>query len=1229
MADRNNSNNAERNEAYLFFQRLTKLFRSGPSIRRKIRGYDEKNYFDKKMVQSNLGYFGGMAFKRESSPFSIMGMYGILDRMSRYCLAGETKVAITGPEGSISIKKLVERFKNGEEFFVFSFDTEKQKVITSPVKRAEQTKVSTLLEVILDTGDSVFCTKDHPWMLRDGSYKEAQFLEPSDALMPFKRANINGYRYVKHNEKEMKPEHVLVMEAIAKTEILKKDKIHVHHKNFVKTDNTRNNLVLLNEEEHLNYHLTLNQKIWGNPQHRQNMSNFMKVRWEDGGDLRNKQEENFVKRTRTKGYKKAIKNLLAYNKEVRPGKFNKNRQDQKQFENANADKKFTFQTICSAFEKGTSLEELAQKLGVSISKIRKRLSWQGYSTWKNFVKTYENHKVIAIKTTERFEPVYDIEVENNYHNFALCSSNTNKGLVFVHNCEFNEMEQMSEISTALDIYCDETCSGDAKGRVLHVYSDKPEIRHALEELFYEVLNADYDMRAWVRNLVKYGDLFLFCEVQPSLGVINAMPIPVNEIEREEGFDTEDPYAVRFKLLSRGGKYLQNWQIAHFRILSNDLFKPYGTSFIENCRRIFRQLCIRKNTPIWTTDGWKYIQDVHSGESVYSFDPMTKQNKVTKVKQIAEMGVQDIVSVKTAHRELFVTPNHGLLVKTKNGEYVYKKAEDIEINFDELILPIVEQNLKQLIALLNNLFDKTEVEWSRNKSGLTITTCNIKNLRNFRIFIQKMGIDFEIIPNSNDLSWTLKCRPNYYYWTHKTEIVTHITSCEKEQTYDLQIEDDLHNFVADGVVSHNTMLEDSMLTYRIVRSPERRVFYIDTSGVHPNDVPNYMEQVRQTLRSNLAVDRLTGRVDQRYNPPALDEDFFLPIRQGSLTKIENLQSNQNTTIVDDVKYLQSKLTAALKIPRAFLGFDDMLSSKATLASEDVRFSRTITNLQKIIISELNKIAIIHLYAKGFSGEDLVNFSLRLSNPSSLAEQQKLQLWATKFEIASKAKESGLTDEEWIQKEILGYRMDEIIKIRLGRQDDQIRNKILEALAVPTEVPEKDDITDPFNTANYRLPFGGVDKAGSTTSLTSGQPTPGERQEKSGSSASDKLASSVSKGAPINANPTPNLDRSKYNDSRHRKTGAYALSMPDFMKMLDMKTNQSLLDIYDEEFLSKPFKEDVDLVSDLEIIEDKPRIISERLPKTIVSALHQFEEAFRKGGIDLNKFVISEPAQKRRR
>lgn len=395
--------------------------------------------------------------------------------------------------------------------------------------------------------------------------------------------------------------------------------------------------------------------------------------------------------------------------------------------------------------------------------------------------------------------------------------------------DFAEMEATPEIASALDIYAEETVSPDEQGRCLHIFCEDELKKELLETLFYDTLNVEFNLVMWVRNLCKYGDFFLFNDVDPKFGIVNAYPIPISEMEREEGFDPENPGAVRFRWLTQGNTVLENWQVSHFRLLGNDAFLPYGSSVLESARRIWRQLIL---------------------------------------------------------------------------------------------------------------------------------------------------------------------------------------------------------------------IEDAMLVYRVIRAPERRVFYIDVGNVAPEDVSDYLEQATSTLKRAPVVDRANGKVDLRYNPMSVDEDYFIPVRGGdSGTKIDTLAGGQNTAAIEDVEYIQKKLFAALKIPRAYLGYDEDIGAKATLAQEDIRFSRTIQRIQKTVIAELNKVAMIHLYVHGYDAEDLIDFELKLSNPSSVAQMQKLELISQRFDIAGKVPE-GMLDRRWVQKNVLGLTDKVIEEIHEGKMQDKISDAEVE-------------------------------------------------------------------------------------------------------------------------------------------------------------------------------------------
>jgi intein/homing endonuclease len=343
-----------------------------------------------------------------------------------------------------------------------------------------------------------------------------------------------------------------------------------------------------------------------------------------------------------------------------------------------------------------------------------------------------------------------------------------------------------------------------------------------------------------------------------------------------------------------------------------------------------------------------------------------------------------------------------------------------------------------------------------------------------------------------------------------------------------------------------MMEDAMLVYRVIRAPERRVFYIDVGATPPENIADYMEQAQTNLKRNQVVDKNNGKVDLRYNPLSVDEDYFLPVRGGeSGTKIDTLAGGQNTAAIEDVQYIQKKLFAALKIPKAYLGYDEEVGAKATLAQEDIRFSRSIQRIQKTIISELNKMAMIHLYCHGFEGEDLVNFKLNLTNPSSTAQQQKLQLISTRFEIAGKAPE-GMVDREWIRKNIIGLTNDEIASIKEGKIADKKEDAEVEA-AVKTETEASAEPAGGEAEGEGDL-FSG-DKKDDNNLLTALPAQNREEKTLTDAEDDDSIALSIDdEDAPVKAQQKLlNVFGGPIKPSRSVTDGPGSTHMPDFAKM----------------------------------------------------------------------------------
>ena len=225
------------------------------------------------------------------------------------------------------------------------------------------------------------------------------------------------------------------------------------------------------------------------------------------------------------------------------------------------------------------------------------------------------------------------------------------------------------------------------------------------------------------------------------------------------------------------------------------------------------------------------------------------------------------------------------------------------------------------------------------------------------------------------------------------------------------------------------MEDAMLIHRIMRAPEKRIFKIDVGNIPPREVEQFMQKIINKMKKIPVIDQNTGEYNLKYNMESVTEDYFLPVRGGdSGTQIETLPGLSNNDAIEDVEYLRNKLMASLRIPKAFLGYEEGLSGgKATLAAEDVRFARTIERLQKIVVSELTKIGIVHLYSQGFNDSDLIDFDLELQNPSMIHEQEKLELMNQQVELAEKAMDTKLFSRKWIYDNIFDFSDDKKMQI----------------------------------------------------------------------------------------------------------------------------------------------------------------------------------------------------------
>lgn len=417
--------------------------------------------------------------------------------------------------------------------------------------------------------------------------------------------------------------------------------------------------------------------------------------------------------------------------------------------------------------------------------------------------------------------------------------------------DYDAMDQDPIIGSALDIYADESTTKNEYGDVLQIKSTNENVREMLHNLFYDIMNIEFNLWPWIRNLVKYGDAFIALEIMPGKGIINVAPHSIYNVERLEGTDPNNPDYVKYKVeMDRfGKKEYEQYEMAHFRMLSDTNFLPYGKSMVEGARRIWKQL---------------------------------------------------------------------------------------------------------------------------------------------------------------------------------------------------------------------SLMEDAMLIHRIMRAPEKRVFKIDIGNIPPQEVDNYMQKIINKMKKTPFVNKDTGDYNLKYNIQNLTEDFFLPVRgSDSGTTIDNLQGLEYAAI-EDIDYLKNKLFAALRVPKAYLSYDENVNGKATLAAEDVRFARTIERIQRTVVSELTKIAIVHLAAQGIEDSEMTNFELTLTNASTIYEQEKVNLWSEKVRLATDVKALNMLSSDWAYHNVFGLSDDEVdierAKVVLDLKDRFRHNSIEQQGQDPANPPEQQNVEE---------------------------------------------------------------------------------------------------------------------------------------------------------------------------
>lgn len=792
----------------------------------------------------------------------------VLDIYADECLGGETRIPLLNG----TTRTIKDLYDNGEtNFWVYSVD-EQGMFVPAKCERVAYNGIKEMYKITLDDGTQIEATANHLWVTSDNKLVNTSELKYGSSLKVIGKKistdvnKLSGYEMLYENKKWNFTHRLVankIPELVKQRDVLFKNDRYIHHASFNKLNNDPSQLRWVSSYEHSLIHAEFNKKLWSDPEITHVYKEKIKKAHENYWTPERKLNVSIRQKEFMKKYMNSLTTIERKDKFGLSGKSNgmwnngykltgkhngRFRHDVNRdvnveeyfqlllagFTNKQLMKKYNLllttvhdinAKICNEYKVSNvktlrkilrqqkitisnirhhidtiktsgknplrNLKPFLKKYGVSHEDVNFVLRQNGYTSYGDLI-TANNHRVVSVEYIGTRD-AYDLVNVGSSHIYAIESNDGSR--IFCHNCTVK----------------------DEFNRTLTIKTDNQQIQEILDNLFYDVLNIEFNLWPWIRNLAKYGDFFLYLDIDPEYGIVNVIPLSIYETVRIEGEDPENPFSVRFTIqndfLRLGKKEFDNYEIAHFRLLSDTNFLPYGKAMIEGGRRV-----------------WKQLQ----------------------------------------------------------------------------------------------------------------------------------------------------------------------------------------------------LMEDAMLVHRIMRAPDKRKFKIDIGNLPPNEVEPYMQRIIDRMKKSPLVDPKTGDYNLRYNMMNIVEDFYLPVRgRDSGTDIETMQGLQFNAI-EDIEYLRKKLLAAFKVPKSFIGYEEDINGKATLAAQDVRFARTIERIQRIMVSELTKIAIIHLYVQGFTDADLVNFEISLTNPSTLYEQEKITLWQQKFALAQQMSggQAQLFSQDWVYKNILEMSTDQV-------------------------------------------------------------------------------------------------------------------------------------------------------------------------------------------------------------
>lgn len=573
------------------------------------------------------------------------------------------------------------------------------------------------------------------------------------------------------------------------------------------------------------------------------------------------------------------------------------------------------------------------------------------------------------------------------------------------------MDSYPEIGAALDITSEESVltSGSRSGMVVNVSSKSDRIKSILEDLFVNRLNLQVTAQMVMRAMIKYGNQFMLLDIDKNLGVKGWRQLPVAEVERIEN-GIVNPYggqnsismatgnaddadmSTKFIWANENGGTLtpfRNWQIAHFRLLHNSMFLPYGCSALLAARRHFRMLALMEDMMLI------YRLERSMERRVYKIFVGSLDDKDIPgfVEQIANQF----------KRAPIIDPLTGQLDLRKNILPVWRKTpipllDGRTISIEELAKEFNEGKTNYVYSIQ----DKThkivpgKVVWC----GKNYTAEQLYKITLDDDSYMVMAGEHEIImrdgskKRADEVVAGESVMP-FYRKNTKDEQVYNPHSGKYEYTHDLINGSDKEN-VQEECDIVGVEKSRKIKCVEIIEGDD--VYCMTVVGDNgEEDRHNFAIRTFNPVKASLEPINVSGC----FVSNCASDDVFIPTRNENLTNpIETLAGAKNLDAIDDIKYIQKKVCAALRIPQSFLNFEETQGDGKGLALMDVRFARTINRYQQAFLMELTKVATIHLYLLGFE-DDLTNFSLTMNNPSTQAEQLELENLGKKIQTVRDA------------------------------------------------------------------------------------------------------------------------------------------------------------------------------------------------------------------------------------